>query len=88
MARSGVLLALAVLAAAACAQARGMMTGSGMMSGKSSGGGGGSSGNAVFSRGRATSGDAYLAACAPDFRSVMPAWLVPTRHGRSDDATA
>ena len=79
MARSGVLLALTVLAAAACAQARGMMTGSGMMSGKSSGGGGGSGGsdNAVFSRGRATSGDAYLAACAPGFRSEMPAWLAP-----------
>ena len=80
MARSGVLLALSVLATAACAQARGMMTGGGMMPSKSSGGGGGGSDHAVFSRGRATSGDAYLAACAPDFRSELPAWLAPARH--------
>ena len=62
MARSGMLVALAALAAIACAQARGMMTGSGMMSGGQSGSGGSASDNAVFSRGRATSGDAYLAA--------------------------
>ena len=90
MARSGLLFALVVLAAAACAQAqaRGMVTGSGMMSGKSGEGGrGGKSYNAVFSRGRATRGDAYLAACAPGCRCEMRArlragaTLTRRRHG-------
>jgi len=63
MACRSVLLALAVLAAVACAQSRellaGAKSGGGMMQ-KSK-----ESDDAVFSRGRATSGEAYLAACAP-----------------------
>ena len=63
MASRNWLMALAVLAAAAGAQGRGLLAAKGgmmpqkMMSGASD--------NAVFARGRATSGDAYLAACAP-----------------------
>jgi hypothetical protein len=84
MAHGGLLVALAVLVATACAQPRGMMMGSGMISGKSSRGGGASD-NAVFSRGRATSGDAYLAAYVA-LALQEPAWLrasaTLTRRGR------
>lgn len=67
MACRSALLALAVLAAAAGAQGRGLLAGSpkvGMMQQSKE------SDNAGFSRGGATSGEAYVASCAP----VAGAW--------------
>jgi hypothetical protein len=77
MACRSVLLALAVLAAAAGAQGRELLAGAksgGMMQqqGKKEK----ESYDAVFSRGRATSGDAYLAACAPVAGAERARWAV------------